>query len=402
MEVRSLGHESASVQTQVAAGGETSIIVELHPEAVELDGVVVMSTRTGRRVQDEPLRVEVLDREEIEEKALMTPGNIAMLLNETGGLRVQVASPSLGSANIRIQGMRGRYTQLLSDGLPLYGGQAGAIGLLQIPPTDLGQVEVIKGVASALYGAAALGGVINLISRRPDDEPEVELLLNATTQEGQDLTGYAAGPLSQRWGYSLVAGAHRQSRQDLDDSGWAEVPAHQRWTVRPRLFWSGERGAAAFITVGGMTERREGGSMPGRFLPDGSEFPESLDTDRFDAGLTFRHPVGGVGFVHLRAAGMAQNYRHLFGSQLEEDRHGTLFAEASLTGADGRHTWVMGGAVHRDAYRSETFPEFDYERISNPGFCHDPGRRATPLRTPSNPDTLRFRYSGVSQGGLPL
>jgi outer membrane receptor for ferrienterochelin and colicins len=82
----------------------------------------------------------------------MRPGSIAMLMNETGGVRVQVTSPALGAANIRIQGMSGRYTQLLADGLPLYGGQTSSLGLLQIPPTDLGQVEVIKGAASALYG----------------------------------------------------------------------------------------------------------------------------------------------------------------------------------------------------------------------------------------------------------
>ena len=124
--------------------------------------IVVQATRSGRRVQDEPLRVEVIGREEIEEKILMRPGNIAMVLSETGGLRVQVTSPALGSSNIRVQGMYGRYTQLLADGLPLYGGQTSSLGLLQIPPTDLGQVEVIKGSVSALYGASALGGVINL------------------------------------------------------------------------------------------------------------------------------------------------------------------------------------------------------------------------------------------------
>ena len=112
------------------------------------------------------MRVEVLAREEIEEKMLMTPGDIVMMLNEMGGMRVQATSPSLGAASVRIQGMRGRYTRFLSDGLPLFG-EVGGLGLLQIPPMDLGQVEVIKGVASALYGAGAMGGVVNLISRRP-------------------------------------------------------------------------------------------------------------------------------------------------------------------------------------------------------------------------------------------
>src|SRR4028119_2424338 len=126
--------------------------------------IIVQATRSGRRVQDEPIRVEVIDREEMEEKSLRVPGNISMLVAETGGLRVQITSPALGAANVRVRGLEGRYTQLLSDGLPLYGGQASSLGLLQIPPTDLGRVEVVKGAASALYGASALGGVINLIS----------------------------------------------------------------------------------------------------------------------------------------------------------------------------------------------------------------------------------------------
>ena len=119
-----------------------------------------------------------------------------MLVAETGGVRVQTPSPALGSANIRLQGLYGRYTQLLSDGLPLYGGQTASIGLLQIPPTDLANVEIIKGSGSSLYGGSALGGVINLISRTPTDEFEGELLVNFTSKDGQDITSYFASHLS--------------------------------------------------------------------------------------------------------------------------------------------------------------------------------------------------------------
>ncbi|MEX2526555.1 MAG: TonB-dependent receptor [Gemmatimonadota bacterium] len=360
IQVEGFGFESETVHVRIEAGREASVVVELTQAVLEGEGIVVTSTRTGRRVQDEPLRIEVLNREEIEEKMLMTPGNIAMLLNETGGLRVQVTSPSLGAANIRIQGMRGRYTQLLADGLPLYGGQAGAIGLLQIPPTDLGQVEVIKGVASALYGASALGGVINLISRRPENESSTELLLNATSQNGQDATLYQSGPLRNGWGYSVLGGAYRQSQQDLDLSGWADVPAHRRWSLRPRLFWGGPDGRRILITVGGMTEERDGGTLPNRSLPQGGSFPESLDTERVDAGLTAQWPVSDVGFLQLRASGMTQGHDHRFGSVREEDRHGTMFGEAALTGTSGGHTWLLGAAAQRDSYRSETFPDFDY------------------------------------------
>jgi len=197
-----------------------------HPDDEETEEIVVQATRSGRRVQDEPIRVEVLTREEIEEKLLMRPGNIAMLLNETGGVRVQVTSPSLGASNVRIQGMPGRYTQLLADGLPQYGGQTSSLGLLQIPPTDLGQVEVIKGAASALYGPSALGGVINLVSRRPREAAEGEMVVNATSRDGQDLTAYLSAPFADAWGYSLTGGLHRQAKDDLDGDAWLDIPGY--------------------------------------------------------------------------------------------------------------------------------------------------------------------------------
>lgn len=325
----------------------------------EHEDIVVQATRSGRRVQDEPIRVEVIDRDEVEEKILMVPGNISMVVAETGGLRVQVTSPAIGAANVRVRGLEGRYTQLLADGLPLYG-QASSLGLLQIPPTDLGQVEIIKGAASALYGPSALGGVINLVSRRPGDAPEAEFLFNATTRQGQDVTGYAAMPLGDGFGGSITGGAHRQSAQDLDDDGWADMPGYTRFTVRPRLFWESADGASVFATFGAMTENRNGGTLSGRVTPEGLPFEQDQDSTRFDAGLVAELPVDGLGTVRLRASGMTQDHRHRFGEAIEDDRHQTAFGEASIGDRGGGTSWVAGVAFQIDDYRSETFPTFDY------------------------------------------
>ncbi len=326
----------------------------------EVEALIVQSTRSGRRVQDEPIHVDVLSREEIEEKIAMRPGNIAMMLSETAGLRVQVTSPGLGGSNIRVQGMRGRYTQFLTDGLPLYGGQASSLGLLQIPPTDLGQVEIIKGAASALYGPSALGGVINLIARRPSPEPVDEVLVNATTLGGQDFTGYASSPLSDTWSQSIVVGLHHQTTKDLNDDGYADLAGFDRWTLRPRLFWTGDDGSTAFLTVGAMGEQRRGGTLPGRTVADGTPYRQTQDSRRFDAGLIADHAIEGLGKLHLRASAVTQGHKHRFGADFEKDRHDTLFSELSLAGGEGVTTWLGGVAVQRDVYRSKSLPAFDY------------------------------------------
>jgi outer membrane receptor protein involved in Fe transport len=328
--------------------------------ADEIEEITVQATRSRRRLQDEPIRVEVINQEEIEEKLLMRPGNISMLLAETGGLRVQVTSPGLGSANIRVQGMRGRYTQLLADGLPLYGGQASSLGLLQVPPSDLGRVEIIKGASSALYGGQALGGVINLISRRPAEEPGGELILNATTRDGQDLSAYGSTPLGSGWSGSLLSTYNRQTVQDLDDDGWIDMPGYTRWSARPRLYREGEDGSTAYLTIGAMTEERQGGTLPGEVAPDGLPFAQNQDTDRFDAGLVLERPVGDWGRAQVRASGVRQSHDHRFGSLLETDRHQTVLTEVSLSGETPGTSWVGGIAYQADDYESETFPVFDY------------------------------------------
>jgi iron complex outermembrane receptor protein len=192
-------------QQQVAGGAIQDVIVELRAQpTVEETVTVVASTRTDKRLEDQPMRVEVVDREEIDEKVMMTPGDVVMLLNETGGMRVQATSPSLGAASVRIQGMRGRYTRFLSDGLPLFGEQV-SLGLMQIPPLDLGRVEVIKGVASSLYGAGAMSGVVNLVSRRPGTKPESQLLLNRSSRGATDVGLWYSTPLAEHWGLTLLA-----------------------------------------------------------------------------------------------------------------------------------------------------------------------------------------------------
>jgi len=321
--------------------------------------IVVNAARSPTRIQDQPLRVEVIDREEIEEKALMTPGSVAMLIGETSGLRVQPTAPSLGAANVRIQGLRGRYSQMLADGLPLYGGQGDSFSLLQVPPLDLGQVEIIKGAASALYGASALGGVINLVSRRPT-EPGREVLLNLTSLGGSDATVWLADTVRSQWTWTLLGGFHRQGRRDLDDDGWTDVAGYERGMVRPRLFYSDGAGTTAMVTGGVIGESRRGGTLDDRVAPDGAPFEESLDTARGDIGGVTRWVAGSSGLMSIRGSFSLASQDRVFGDVKERGARSTGFAEFSLQGMHSRHTWVVGGAYQYDGYNARDLPVFDY------------------------------------------
>jgi iron complex outermembrane receptor protein len=356
------GFLDTQTEVDVTAGRERVVIVELPVQpVVEEETTVVASTRTGRRLEDEPVRVEVLGREEIEEKMLMTPGDIVMMLNEMGGMRVQATSPSIGAASVRVQGMKGRYTRFLSDGLPLFGQHVGGLGLLQIPPMDLAQVEVIKGAASALYGAGAMGGVVNLLSRRPAAEPVREMLVNRSTLGATDAVLFLSSPLGSRWGASLLGGGHWQTRDDIDDDGWADVAGYGRGIARPRLFWDGGGGRSAFLTAGVTYEDRDGGTMSGAVLPaTGLPYQETLDTRRYDVGGSAHTLWKNRYVLAARAAAAWQRQDHRFGDVLERDRHDTTFVEVTARGAAGRQTWVAGLAYERDAFDPRDVPRFAY------------------------------------------
>jgi iron complex outermembrane receptor protein len=278
-----------------------------------------------------------------------------------GGMRVQATSPSLGAASIRIQGMRGRYTRLLSDGLPLFGEQPGGLGLLQIPPMDLGQVEVIKGVASALYGAGAMGGVVNLISRRPGNEPVREALVNRSTRGATDAVLWLAGPLPGRWAGSVLAGGHWQEQTDVNGEGWSDLPGYTRGVIRPRVFWDGGNGRSFFATAGTTWEDRTGGTQPRSVLPaTGEPYVEALETRRWDAGAVGQTIVGERYVLTARAALARQRHDHQFGETRERDRHDTAFGEIAIRGSAGRHTWVGGVAIEHERYTPADVPRFAY------------------------------------------
>ena len=315
------------------------------------------------------MRVEVLAREEIEEKMLMTPGDIVMMLNEMGGMRVQATSPSLGAASVRIQGMRGRYTRVLSDGLPLFG-EVGGLGLLQIPPMDLHQVEVVKGVASALYGAGAMGGVINLLSRRPTAGPEREFLVNRSSRGATDAVAFMASPLRRGWSASLLGGGHWQQMTDVNDDSWADLPGYARAVVRPRLFWDNGKGRTFFATAGVTSEDRDGGTSDEGVLPaTGQPYVEALETRRYDAGTFAQFLVHNRYVMTARAAVARQTHDHQFGEVLERDDHDTAFGELAVRTSMGRQTWVGGIAIERDRYTPHDVPQFAYSFLVPGGFA---------------------------------
>jgi outer membrane receptor for ferrienterochelin and colicins len=365
------GFAPASVSVELQPNQQQPVTVELRRTASVEEHVTVSATRTDKRVEDVPMRVEVLAPEEVQEQISQRPGDIVSMMREMGGIQVASTSSSLGAASVRIQGMRGRYTRFLSDGLPLFGEQVGGLGLLQIPPADLGQVEVIKGVASALYGAGAMGGVVNLIARRPTERSQ-EFIVNQSSRGATDAVGYFTTPFSPTWGGTFIVGGHRQSDNDLDSDGWADLAGYRRAEIRPRFFWDNHSGSSLFVTAGATQESRTGGTVSGAVLqPTGAPYRETLDTGRYDIGIVGQTLVWNAYVISVRGSGTWQTHDHSFGDVREQDSHDTFFGEFAARRKFGLHTLVFGAALDRDEFNPEDVPQYGYT-FTTPGvFAQD-------------------------------
>ena len=201
----------------------------------EEEEVIVQSTRTSRTIANVPTRVETIELEEIDEKSNMRPANVAMILHESTGIQVQQTSATSGNSSIRIQGLDGRYTQLLKDGFPNFGNFSSGLSILEIPPLDLKQVEIIKGPASPLFGAGAIAGVVNFVTRTPKETGVYNFIINQSNIGQRNIGGFAA-QRGKKVGYTMLALFNKQEAYDVDKDNFTEVPESDEFTLNPKLF----------------------------------------------------------------------------------------------------------------------------------------------------------------------
>jgi outer membrane receptor for ferrienterochelin and colicins len=253
-----------TVDTLINIDGKSNQVFNFSLEADkgELEEVIIVSSsRTNSRIEDLPTKVEVLGAEEVKEENGIKPGNIASLLGDIAGIQIQQTSASTGNADMRIQGLQGKYTQILRDGMPLFGGYAGSFSILQIPPLDLQQIELVKGASSTLYGGGAIAGMLNLISKKPKlGKPEKSLTLNYSSLNEANLNTFFSGS-NKQLGYTLYAGTTQQKEMDIDKDGFSDVPKVKSVFVHPRFFIYGKENSTLTLGYTLNYEDRNGGDM---------------------------------------------------------------------------------------------------------------------------------------------
>ncbi len=325
----------------------------LVPEEKALEEVtVVSSTRTNQRIENSPMKVEVLGNEEMNEENTIKPGNIASILGDVSGVQIQQSSAVSGNANVRIQGLDGRYTQILRDGMPLFDGFSGGFGILTIPPLDLKQIELIKGSASTLYGGGAIGGLINLISKRPTYKQEGMVTLNQTSLKESNINTYMA-KRNKSFGYNFFGGITHQGAADVNKDGFSDVAKSDAIIVHPKLFFYPSSKTTIAVGYTGTFETRKGGDM--QVIKANADalhlFYEENMTSRNTGDLLVENSIGNGKKLDLKAS--ISSFDRAINTNTHDFKANQFnyFTELSLFVPKEKYSWVMGINATGDRFK---------------------------------------------------
>lgn len=343
MQCSATGYAAMELKVTLPAAGW--VLIKMAPSATDLEEVtLVASTRNNQAMEDNPLKVEVLGKEELAEEANIRPANVASLISDVSGVQIQQSSAVSGNSNVRIQGLQGRYTQVLRDGMPLYEGYSGGFGILTIPPLDLKQIELIKGSASTLYGGGAIGGLINLISRIPGFDQEAEAVVNYTSLSEVDADAYLAKRY-KKVGYTFFAGYTHQDAKDVNGDGLSDVPDISSLVVHPKLFFYPSDKTIISIGGTGTFDDRKGGDI--HVLQDGADsvhkYYERNNSQRFTGEYMIEHFLPQDGKLVFKGTASQFGLTTTTNTYAMDGKDLTWYDEASLSMKVHSNGFFVGG-----------------------------------------------------------
>lgn len=265
-------------------------------------------TRIPGFIEDSPVPVLVIpmkDRSsEFRNGRTRDPGSIAGILHRSTGLQMQTTTATPNAAVLRIRGFNGRYTQVMRDGFPVYGGLGGNFDLLQVSPLELKQIEVLKGPASTSYGGDAAAGAVNLVSREVSGSSLHEILLNASNIGAKDIALFNRREETSQLSFSNFASAHLQSPFDPNRDGFTDLPQINRFRLNPKLHFRTES-SRQNVQIGATfnRENRRGGDrdlVKGSLTPIRQNYQEQHSLQRIATQLEASHLTPAKTRIELR------------------------------------------------------------------------------------------------------
>ena len=338
-----VGYENEELPVKIEENKTVELKAAIHEVSQLLNSVVVTANRYETKRQEAATIVNVLSPKLFETTAVAC---VADVLNFQPGLRVENTCSNCGKTELRMNGLQGQYSQILMDSRPVFSSLASVYGLEQVPTAMIDRVEVIRGGGSALFGANAVAGVVNIITKEP-----VRNFVNiANTNSVNEKGGYDinvdlnASVMSEnrKIGAYLFAAHRSRSPYDRDDDGYTDVPQLRSTTAGTRVFF--KTGAYSKLTAEyhhTSDFRRGGNNMD--LQPHEADIAEQLRHNINAGSLAFDwFSADNRHFVSTYSALQHVGRDSYFGAGMDPNAYGKSSDLTSSTGLQYRFSYPCG------------------------------------------------------------
>ncbi|WP_316793566.1 TonB-dependent receptor [Pedobacter frigoris] len=340
------------VKTATVAEGQNQLDFDLSNLQNDLDEVVITGTLKEVKRLESPVPVEVYTAAYFKKNP--TP-NIFEALQNVNGVRPQLNCNICNTGDIHINGLEGPYTMILIDGMPIVSSLSTVYGLSGIPNSLVEQMEIVKGPASSLYGSEAVGGLINIITKKPKNAAFISA----------DLFSTSYGEYNADLAFKLNAGKKAAvltginyfkygNPVDHNHDNFTDVTLADRISVFQK--WNIERKNKRVFTLGAryLYEDRWGGEMQWNksFRGGNQVYGESIYTSRWELIGNYQLPVDEKLFLAFSYNDHSQDSRYGTTSYIAEQKIG--FTQMTWDKKLGSHDLLVGAALRYTFYDDNT------------------------------------------------
>lgn len=354
--ISALGYEK--LKKTVSFENKQSIdlgIIELKEDVLGLEEVVISASLEETYVRDSPVKTTVISTKMMQK---FTPAqNLIETLGLINGIEEVVACGVCYTNSISINGLQGPYTALLIDGSPIYGNLAAVYGLNGIPTGIIERVEVIRGPNSTLYGSEAMAGVINIITKKPANEPLLSTELKVGSL-GNTNTNLALSNTLKKWSsFTGVNVATAHGFIDKNNDGFADRPDFERISLFSKWNLSRDKNRELSIAARYYQENRRSGVS--QFIQDhrnllgnDSIYGEAILTNRAELFGSYDFKSSEV--FRLDYSLSYHHQKSYYGNVLYEAEQQTAFTNFTWRKSLKRHFLLAGVTLRQQFYSDNT------------------------------------------------
>lgn len=338
-----VGYETLELPVTMVEDKTIELKATIREVSQQLNSVVVTANRYATKRQETATIVNVLSPDLFQTTAVSC---VADVLSFQPGLRVENSCSNCGKTDLRINGLQGQYTQILMDSRPVFSSMASVYGLEQVPAAMIDRIEVVRGGGSAVYGANAIAGVVNIITKEPvRNFVNISNVSNINEHAGYDInTELNASVMSEnrKIGAYLFAAHRSRSPYDRDEDGFSEVPKLRSTTAGARVFFKTSAYSKITAEYHHTTDFRRGGNRIDD-EPHTADIAEQL-RHNIDAGsLAFDwYSADNRHFISAYSALQHIGRESYFGTERDTAAYGRSKDLTSNTGLQYRFSYPCG------------------------------------------------------------